>query len=111
MLAAMPSAGILIIGNEILSGKVTDANSPYFCRELRALGVDVERIVTIPDEIATIAHEVRAMSDRYDLVLTSGGIGPTHDDLTIEGIAQAFGLPVEHSDSIEAGSGWPPAAS
>jgi FAD synthetase len=102
MLAPMPSAGILIIGNEILSGKVTDANSPYFCRELRALGVDVERIVTIPDEIATIAHEVRAMSERYDLVLTSGGIGPTHDDLTIEGVAQAFGLPVEHSESIEA---------
>ena len=98
----MPSAGILIIGNEILSGKVADANSPYFCRELRALGVDVERIVTIPDEVATIAHEVRAMSERYDLVLTSGGIGPTHDDLTIEGIAQAFGLPVEHSGSIEA---------
>jgi FAD synthetase len=98
----MPSAGILIIGNEILSGKVADANSPYFCRELRALGVDVERIVTIPDEIDTIAREVRAMSERYDLVLTSGGIGPTHDDLTIEGIAQAFGLPVEHSESIEA---------
>ena len=98
----MPSAGILIIGNEILSGKVADANSPYFCRELRALGVDVERIVTIPDEVETIAREVRGMSERYDLVLTSGGIGPTHDDLTIEGIAQAFGLPVERSESIEA---------
>jgi len=98
----MPSAGILIIGNEILSGKVADANSPYFCRELRALGVDVERIVTIPDDVETIAREVCAMSERYDLVLTSGGIGPTHDDLTIEGVARAFGLPVEHSESIEA---------
>ena len=98
----MPSAGILIIGNEILSGKVADANSPYFCRELRPLGVDVERIVTIPDEIETIAREVRAMSDAYDVVLTSGGIGPTHDDLTIEGVAAAFELPVETSESIEA---------
>jgi FAD synthetase len=98
----MPSAGILIIGNEILSGKVADANSPYFCRELRPLGVDVERIVTIPDEIATIAREVREMSEAYDLVLTSGGIGPTHDDLTIEGVAAAFELSIEHSESIEA---------
>jgi molybdenum cofactor synthesis domain-containing protein len=98
----MPSAGILIIGNEILSGKVADANSPYFCRELRPLGVDVERIVTIPDEIGTIAREVREMSEAYDLVLTSGGIGPTHDDLTIEGVAAAFELAIEHSEAIEA---------
>jgi len=102
MLPRMPSAGILVIGNEILSGKVADENSTYFCRELRALGVDVERIVTIPDEIATIAHEVRAMSHAYDFVFTSGGIGPTHDDLTIEGVAAAFGLPMEYSESIEA---------
>jgi molybdenum cofactor synthesis domain-containing protein len=98
----VPSAAILIIGNEILSGKVADANSPYFCRELRELGVDVERIVTIPDEVATIAREVRAMSLAHDLVLTSGGIGPTHDDLTIEGVAAAFDLALEHSESIEA---------
>ena len=96
----MSSAGILIIGNEILSGKVVDENSPYLCPELRELGVDVERILTIPDVIETIANEVRAMSDRYDHVFTSGGIGPTHDDLTIEGIAQAFGRPVELNESI-----------
>jgi molybdenum cofactor synthesis domain-containing protein len=97
----MPSAGILIIGNEILSGKVTDENSPYFCRELRALGVDVERVLTIPDELDQIAAEVKAMSDAYDFVFTSGGIGPTHDDLTIEGVAAGFGVSVEHSESIE----------
>ena len=98
----MPTVGILIIGNEILSGKVVDENSPYFCRELRSLGVDVERILTIPDDIAVIAAEVRAMSEKFDFVFTSGGIGPTHDDLTIEGVAAAFGLPVERSASIEA---------
>jgi molybdenum cofactor synthesis domain-containing protein len=102
ILPRMPSAGILVIGNEILSGKVADQNSPYFCRELRVLGVDVERIVTIPDEIGAIAREVSAMSQAYDFVFTSGGIGPTHDDLTIEGVAAAFGLPIEYSESIAA---------
>lgn len=96
----MPTAGILVIGNEILSGKVVDANSPYLCEQLRALGVDVERIVTIPDVIETIASEVKTMSQAYDFVFTSGGIGPTHDDLTIEGVAAAFGRPVEHNPSI-----------
>lgn len=98
----MPTGGILIIGNEILSGKVADTNSTYLCRELRALGVDVDRIVTIPDDVDTIAAEVRQMSAAYDFVFTSGGIGPTHDDLTIDGIARAFGLPIELSDSIAA---------
>ncbi len=97
----VPTAGILVIGNEILSGKVVDTNSPYLCRELRSLGVDVERIITIPDHIDTIASFVLAMSKTYDLVFTSGGIGPTHDDLTLEGVAAAFGRPIEHSASIE----------
>jgi len=96
----MSSAGVLVIGNEILSGKVVDVNSPYLCRELRALGVDVRRVLTIPDEIDLIAQEVRAMSEAFDWVFTSGGIGPTHDDLTIDGIAAAFGRKLEHSESI-----------
>ena len=96
----MPSAAILVIGNEVLSGKITDTNSPYLCRELRMLGVDVGRILTIPDEVDLIAREVRALSAAYDLVFTSGGIGPTHDDMTMDGIAAAFGLPLERNDSI-----------
>src|SRR5262245_38353013 len=98
--ATMATAGILIIGNEILSGKVTDTNSPYLCRELRALGVDVERILTIPDDVRVIAREVRALAEAYDVVFTSGGIGPTHDDLTMDGVALAFGRKVMRSDSI-----------
>jgi molybdenum cofactor synthesis domain-containing protein len=96
----VPRAGIIVIGNEILSGKVVDANSPYLCRELRQLGVDVDRIVTIPDDVEVIAREVRAMSDAYDFVFTSGGVGPTHDDLTMDGVAQAFGVPCQICDSI-----------
>jgi molybdenum cofactor synthesis domain-containing protein len=96
----MPTAGILVIGNEILSGKVVDTNSPYLCRELRALGVDVERIITIPDGIDVIAEHVKMLSQMYDFVFTSGGIGPTHDDMTIDGVAAAFGRPLEHNESI-----------
>ena len=96
----MPTAGIVVIGNEILSGKVVDTNSPFLCQELRELGVDVERIVTIPDAVEVIAEHVRAMSQAYDFVFTSGGIGPTHDDVTLEGIAAAFDRGVVRSDSI-----------
>jgi FAD synthetase len=98
----MPTAGIVIIGNEILSGKVTDTNSPFLCRQLRDLGVEVERILTIPDVIDTIANDVRAMSETYDFVFTTGGVGPTHDDLTMDGIAQAFGRKVTLNESISA---------
>jgi FAD synthetase len=72
------SAGIIIIGNEILSGKVTDTNAPFLTRELRALGVDLKRILTIPDELDEIAAAVREFGPRYDVVLTSGGVGGTH---------------------------------
>jgi molybdenum cofactor synthesis domain-containing protein len=84
------SAGIVLIGNEILSGKVTDANAAYLCRELRQLGVDVRRITVIPDEVELIATTVAEFSRSFDLVFTSGGVGPTHDDVTMEGIARAF---------------------
>jgi molybdenum cofactor synthesis domain-containing protein len=96
----MPTAGIVVIGNEILSGKVTDTNSPYLCRELRGLGVDVGRIHVIPDDVDAISGDVRAMAAAFDFVFTSGGVGPTHDDLTMDGIARAFGLPLQLDDSI-----------
>src|SRR5919197_4272648 len=88
------TAGIVLIGNEILSGKVIDANAAYLCRELRDLGVEVRRIVVVPDEVALIAEEVTAFSKAFDLVFTSGGVGPTHDDVTIEGVARAMGAAV-----------------
>ena len=88
------TAGILLVGNEILSGKIQDANAAYLCRELRALGVDVRRIAVIPDEVGLIADEVTVFSRDFDVVFTSGGVGPTHDDVTIEGVARAMGVPV-----------------
>ena len=98
----MATAAIVVIGNEILSGKVVDTNSPYLSRELRGLGVDVLRIVVIPDDIDTIASEVRIASDAHDLVFTSGGVGPTHDDLTMDGVAKAFGVPIEVNETVVA---------
>jgi len=86
----MPSAGLLIIGNEILSGKIVDTNSPFLAGQLRELGVDLERILVIPDVVDTIAEETRRFSEAYDYVFTSGGIGPTHDDVTMESVAKAF---------------------
>jgi molybdenum cofactor synthesis domain-containing protein len=85
------TAGIVLIGNEILSGKIVDQNAVYLCREFRQLGVDVRKISVVPDEVDLIAREVAEFSGAYDWVFTSGGVGPTHDDVTIEGVARAFG--------------------
>lgn len=95
------TAGIVIIGNEVLSGKTQDINSHFFCTELRQLGVDVQKISTIPDEIELIGEEVARFSKRFDWVFTSGGVGPTHDDVTIDGIAQGFRLKVVRHPDIE----------
>jgi molybdenum cofactor synthesis domain-containing protein len=95
------SAGIIVIGNEILSGKVTDTNAPFLARELRALGVDLKRILTIPDELDEIAAAVREFGPRFDIVFTSGGVGPTHDDVTMAGIALGLGRHVIRHPIIE----------
>lgn len=88
------SAGVVVIGNEILSGKVVDTNSPFLASELRPLGVALRRIATIPDELPVIRDEIRCQHESFDLVFTSGGVGPTHDDVTIEGVAMALGRKV-----------------
>lgn len=86
------TAGIIIIGDEILSGKVQDGNAFFMAQELWAHGVQLKRISVIPDSIDAISEEVRRFSVRYDYVFTSGGIGPTHDDITIDGISHAFSV-------------------
>src|SRR5438128_10125088 len=95
------TAGIIVIGNEILSGKTKDENSPYLTRELRDLGVDVRKISVIPDELNLISDEVKQFSSSYDYVFTTGGVGPTHDDLTMDGIAAAFGRRTQRHPELE----------
>jgi molybdenum cofactor synthesis domain-containing protein len=95
------TAGIIIIGDEILSGKVKDVNSFFLAHELRILGVYVRRISVIPDEIEIIGKEVKEFSGNYDYVFTSGGVGPTHDDVTMYGIAKGFGLKIVIDPEIE----------
>src|SRR6185436_10173505 len=95
------TAGILVIGNEILSGKTADENSVFLARELRELGVDVRKVSVIPDDMQTIALEVRSFASAYDYVFTTGGVGPTHDDLTMAGIAGAFGRTIRRNAELE----------
>jgi molybdenum cofactor synthesis domain-containing protein len=96
----LETAGIIIIGNEILSGKVTDINSPYLCKELRILGVEVQQIITIPDIPEIIGRTVRDFSEQFSWVFTSGGIGPTHDDITVASIAKGFGIELFEAPQI-----------
>ncbi len=85
------SAGIITIGNEILSGKTIDTNSNFICNQLFNIGVSCEEVCTIKDEKLKIIEKVNIFRSKYDYVFTSGGIGPTHDDITSDSIAQAFG--------------------
>jgi molybdenum cofactor synthesis domain-containing protein len=96
------TAGIVVIGNEILSGKTVDENSGYLARELRSLGVDLRKVSVVSDELDLIAAEVREFSKTFDFVFTSGGVGPTHDDLTMDGIAAAFGQKLRRHPELEA---------
>jgi FAD synthetase len=96
-----------VIGDEILKGLVRDSNSYFLAQHLWQLGVKVNKISTIPDDIEAIAEEVRGFSSKYDFVLTSGGIGPTHDDVTVEGIAKAFDEELVHCKELE--DLWPEA--
>lgn len=98
----MASAAAIIIGNEILSGKFADENSPWLAGRLGSIGVDLMKIVVIPDDIGVIAETVRELSETVTHVFTSGGVGPTHDDVTFAGIAQAFGVPLARHPAIEA---------
>ena len=97
----MTTAAAIIIGDEILSAKVRDVNTPLLIDFFAELGVDLERIAVIGDELEGIAAEVAACSKKYDVVITSGGVGPTHDDCTVRGVADAFGVAVVRHPDIE----------
>ncbi len=88
------TAAVLVIGNEILSGRTKDANLPWLAERLNALGIRVREARVVPDVEEEIVAAVNALRVRYDYIFTTGGIGPTHDDITAECIAKAFGVPL-----------------
>lgn len=90
----MATAALVVIGDEILSGKTADTNTPFLISELRSLGVALREIAVVADEVTAIAEAVRRVAARFDYVFTSGGVGPTHDDVTMAGVAAAFAVPV-----------------
>src|SRR5579859_1788779 len=98
---AAPTAAAIVIGDEILSGKVDEANVAILARALRSLGVLLRRVVVVMDDIDAIVHEVRELSRSHDWLFTSGGVGPTHDDVTVEAVARAFGVRVVSSPDME----------
>ena len=92
-----PRAAIIIIGAEVLSAKVQDTNGPYLLKELRSHGMQVIELRVIHDDIDTISSTVKTLCEKVDYLFTTGGIGPTHDDVTIAAVAQAFNKEViEH---------------
>ncbi|MCB2081694.1 MAG: competence/damage-inducible protein A [Rickettsiales bacterium] len=91
---AQPTAAYIIIGNEILSGRTKESNLCVLAEELNSIGIALQEVRVIPDVVDAIVETVNALRPKYDYIFTSGGIGPTHDDLTCESIAKAFDVPV-----------------
>src|SRR5690606_20362226 len=90
------TAAVLLIGDEILSGRTKDLNLAYIAQFLAARGIDVREARVVPDVEAEIVAALNALRARYTYVFTTGGIGPTHDDITADAVARAFGVPISH---------------
>ncbi|WP_135533217.1 competence/damage-inducible protein A [Halostella pelagica] len=88
------NVAVVTVGDELLAGDTTNTNATWLCDELDARGVSVERVTVVPDRVADIARVVNEYRAEYDAVIVTGGLGPTHDDLTMKGVAAAFGRPV-----------------
>jgi molybdenum cofactor synthesis domain-containing protein len=97
-----PTAAVLLIGDEILSGRTKDRNLGYIADFLTALGIDLMEARVVPDIEAEIIAAVNALRERYTYLFTTGGIGPTHDDITADSVGKAFGVPVEHHPEAKA---------
>jgi len=94
-------AAVLTVGDELLSGDTTNTNAAWLGRRLDARGVTVRRGVVVPDEVDAIACTTNHLADAYDAVLVTGGLGPTHDDVTMAGVADAFDRELaEHPDAV-----------
>lgn len=97
-----PTAAMLVIGDEILSGRTRDANMHFLAGELTARGIDLKEVRVVSDDRDAIVTSVKALSSDFDNVFTSGGIGPTHDDITADGIADAFGVHIDIREDARA---------
>ncbi|MBP1987281.1 competence/damage-inducible protein A [Halolamina salifodinae] len=95
-------AAIVTVGDELLTGDTENTNATWLCARLDDRGVDVERVTTLPDRVADIARVVNEYHAEYDAVVVTGGLGPTHDDVTMAGVAAAFGRDVELNDEAVA---------
>src|SRR5579885_3231080 len=98
----MPSASLVIIGNEILSGRTQDVHLAWLAKELGALGIPLREVRVVPDAEEAIIKAVNHCRARYDYVFTTGGIGPTHDDITAAAVAKAVGRPLARHPEAEA---------
>jgi molybdenum cofactor synthesis domain-containing protein len=96
MAASSVTAALLVIGDEILSGRTKDKNIGYIAEYLSEIGIDLREVRVVPDVEGEIVEAVNALRRRYTYVFTTGGIGPTHDDITADCIAKAFGVPIDH---------------
>jgi len=97
-----PTAAMLVIGDEILSGRTLDSNTNYLAKELTEHGIDLREVRVVSDDATAIVSAVQALSNAFDHVFTSGGIGPTHDDITADCIAEAFGASIDVRDDARA---------
>ena len=97
-----PTAALVVVGSEVLSAKVEDENSPWLARLLRARGVALRAIAVVPDDLDAVAEAVDRERRRAGWLFTSGGIGPTHDDLTLAAVARALGRPLVRLPPLEA---------
>lgn len=97
-----PSAAMLVIGDEILSGRTRDANMHYLAQEFTKHGIDLHEVRVVSDNRPAIISAITALKDSYDIVVTSGGIGPTHDDITADCVAEACGASIDVRDDARA---------
>jgi molybdenum cofactor synthesis domain-containing protein len=96
------TAGILVIGDEILSGRTKDKNIGFIAEYLTNIGIDLKEVRVVADEEPEIIAALDALRNRYDYVFTTGGIGPTHDDITADSVAKAFGVGIDHHPEVVA---------
>lgn len=97
-MADIMTAAMIVIGDEILSGRTKDRNIGHLADVMAAIGIDLKEVRIVPDEEDEIVAAVNALRGRYDYVFTTGGIGPTHDDITADSVARAFGVPCEYDE-------------